>query len=52
MRLGQFFCQLTRAATSKTSKNQLKFDFKKHFNQNPKVNVYTMEALGHPGDSR
>ena len=30
--------------------NQLRFNFQKHFVQNPKVKTHTMEALGHKGD--
>ena len=32
--------------------NQMRFNFEKHFIQNPKVKSYTMEALGHKGDKR
>ena len=32
--------------------NQFRFNFEKHFIQNPKVKSYTMEALGHKGDKR
>ena len=32
--------------------NQLRFNFQKHFVQNPKVKTHTMEALGHKGDKR
>ena len=31
---------------------QLRFNFKKHFIQNPKVKAYNMEALGHKNDQR
>ena len=32
--------------------NQLRFNFGKHFIQNPNVKAHTMEALGHKGDKR
>ena len=32
--------------------NSLKFNFHKHFIQNPNVKVHSMEALGHKGDQR
>ena len=34
---------------STTFMNQLRFNFQKHFIQNPTVKSYTMEALGHKG---
>ena len=32
--------------------SQLRFNFEKHFIQNPKVKSYSMEALGYEGDKR
>ena len=32
--------------------SQLRFNFKKHFIQNPKINVHSMETMGYEGDKR
>ena len=52
MKFSQSFFQLAKRAV-KPEVGKLKFNFKKHFIQNPPdLKVYSMEALGHPGDHR
>ena len=52
MKFSQSFYQLAKRAV-KPEVGKLKFNFKKHFIQNPPdLKVYSMEDLGHPGDHR